>query len=107
MEPDKKVNYDEEKTKDPQLEKSTDSLPQVVLGDFGLAFEAHNDPVGWLYRKQNPGLPEPETLKDKADFGVNLKQLKLGSLIRMRESGDWRFALNVTDQRNWERFAAQ
>lgn len=142
---------DEEKAKDPQLEGFTDSLPQVVLGDFGLAFEAHNDPADWLYRKQKPGLPEPETLKDKADFGVNLKQLvgacsrdvnwdklhgsmygqpqteddwhalevekmhysyslgtcieKLEPLIRMRESGDWWFALNATDERNWERFA--
>ncbi|GAB1315252.1 hypothetical protein MFIFM68171_05462 [Madurella fahalii] len=142
---------DEEKAKDPPLEGFTDSLPQVVLGDFGLAFEAHNDPADWLFQEQKPGLPEPETLKDKADFGVNLKHLigaaspdvnwdklhatyyrqneteddwqalevekmhysynlgacveKLETLIRMRESGDWWYALDATNERHWERFA--
>ncbi|KAL2019084.1 hypothetical protein VTK56DRAFT_10115 [Thermocarpiscus australiensis] len=68
---------DEEKRMDPQLEGFSDFLPQIILGDFGLAFQADNDDIDMLCRTQNPDLPEPETLRDKADLGSNIKQLML------------------------------
>lgn len=66
---------DEEKAQDPSLDGFSDALPQLVLGDFGMSFQAHHDRADWLRARELPGLPEPATLKDKADLGVNIKQL--------------------------------
>lgn len=71
---------DEEKAADPNLDGFTDSLPQVILGDFGLALEEHNDRLDWLGRDKNPDLPEAETLRDKADLSRTVKQLLLAAV---------------------------
>ncbi|KAL2255484.1 hypothetical protein VTK26DRAFT_3263 [Humicola hyalothermophila] len=93
---------DEEKAVDPGLEAFDDVLPQIILGDFGYAFQEQNDRDNWLQRRfvkdgdgkegdkedgeekggdQKEGgekegwlsMPELATLRDKADLGRNIK----------------------------------
>jgi serine/threonine protein kinase len=68
---------DEEKKADPRLEQFNDSLPQIIVGDFGLSFQAHNDRRDLLCTADqwHQNMPEPETLMDKADLGHILIEL--------------------------------
>jgi serine/threonine protein kinase len=66
---------DEEKKRDSNLEGFTDALPQVVLGDFGIAVQAQHDRLDSLKRNAFPNVPEIETIRDKAYFATNLKYL--------------------------------
>ncbi|KAK3296647.1 uncharacterized protein B0H64DRAFT_356156 [Chaetomium fimeti] len=67
---------DEEKEADPRLEQFTDYLPQVIVADFGLSFQAKNDRSQELgVDPNNPYLPEHSTWKDKADIGEAILRL--------------------------------
>ncbi|KAG7289950.1 hypothetical protein NEMBOFW57_006327 [Staphylotrichum longicolle] len=66
---------DEEKKADPRLEQFTDALPQIIIGDFGFSMQAQNDRVDFFWHEENPGVPEPETMRDKADLASHLWHL--------------------------------
>jgi serine/threonine protein kinase len=66
---------DEEKKADPRLEQFTNALPQIIVGDFGFSFKAENDRADLLCSQENPGIPEPETMRDKADLASALWHL--------------------------------
>ncbi|KAK4104456.1 hypothetical protein N658DRAFT_556360 [Parathielavia hyrcaniae] len=65
---------DEEKAADPALAHFTDYLPQIIVGNFGLSLQAHNDRQDLLGTADpwHRALPEPATLLDKADLGLTL-----------------------------------
>ncbi|KAK4149205.1 hypothetical protein C8A00DRAFT_47135 [Chaetomidium leptoderma] len=71
---------DEEKIADPRLEKFTDALPQIILGDFGQSFQAQNDRTHMYYDDVCPDMPEPETLRDKSDLGSALFALLIAQV---------------------------
>jgi hypothetical protein len=68
---------DGEKLADPRLKQFTDYLPQVIIADFGLSFQANNDRSDELGLDENPGIPEPSTWKDKADIGEAVLRLMI------------------------------
>lgn len=71
---------DEEKAANPALKRFSDALPQVILGDFGIAMEARNDRNNVLQMRTSPDVPEPETVRDKADLGCNLLRLVVAGM---------------------------
>jgi len=80
---------DEEKAQDPRLERFTEELPQVVLGDFGLAINV--DPATQTdrekeyllmngdYEKYKWDIPEKVALKDLSFFAQAVKELLAAS----------------------------
>ncbi|KAK3358702.1 hypothetical protein B0T25DRAFT_599517 [Lasiosphaeria hispida] len=69
-----------EKEQDPRLGVFTESLPQVILGDYGYAFQAdrvHSEVL--LASKLLVGLPERETWGDKAYFGAVILHMLFAS----------------------------
>ncbi|KAH6838341.1 hypothetical protein B0I37DRAFT_409228 [Chaetomium sp. MPI-CAGE-AT-0009] len=66
---------DEEKEADPRLEQFDEYLPQVIITDFGLSFQAKNDRSNELATDLNPDLPEPTAWKDKAFIGEAILRL--------------------------------
>ncbi|KAK4140165.1 uncharacterized protein C8A04DRAFT_15178 [Dichotomopilus funicola] len=77
---------DAEKRADPSLERFTDTLPQIILGDFGMSFQEHNDRYGELRVAVNPGLPEPSTWKDKGELGRALLCMMVPSFNASEEN---------------------
>jgi serine/threonine protein kinase len=124
---------DQEKKADPRLEQFNDSKPQIIVGDFGLSFQAHNDrrDVLCIADLWHRDMPEPETLMDKADLGHILIELmqahkpapprrtsapteysselrecwdKFWLLAVMVKSQQWKERLEQTRPEDWARF---
>ncbi|KAK4039894.1 hypothetical protein C8A01DRAFT_46713 [Parachaetomium inaequale] len=67
---------DEERKADPRLNRFTDSLPQIIVGDFGLSFQHRYDRAKFLCDMgKRRGMPEPSTWLDKANIGGTLLRL--------------------------------
>lgn len=71
---------DEEKCRDPSLEHFTDSLPQIIMGDFGLAMAADKNADDPFSQQRNPTTPHLEAARDKADIGDNVMGLMTAHL---------------------------
>ncbi|KAL2136966.1 hypothetical protein VTI74DRAFT_11148 [Chaetomium olivicolor] len=71
---------DDEKKADPRLDVSTDSMPQMILGEYGFALQAQHDRRDMFCRATNPGIPEAETLRDKSDLARILVDMMLAHL---------------------------
>lgn len=72
------TQYERDHDGDRCLEHFDDCFPQVILGDFGLAVN-ENSRAGhiWFGMNDCPNLPDRETWKDKAEFGLMLHHLLL------------------------------
>ncbi|KAK3369905.1 hypothetical protein B0H63DRAFT_564180 [Podospora didyma] len=66
-----------EKEKDSQLQGFTRNLPQVILGDYGRAFDTNTAKENPLCADMLPSMPESMTWRDKAILVFNERQLML------------------------------
>lgn len=85
----------EEKAEDPRLERFSDELPQVILGDFGLAMTVDENLEEGLKKNvlasqkfEQWNIPEKFTWKDKCLLGECLKLLILSSRLHVNEKDD-------------------
>jgi serine/threonine protein kinase len=71
----------DEKKADPRLKQFNNSLPQIILGDFGHSFQVSNDDrIGYLSALVGPNegdIPEYWTMPDKCTLANNLFRLLL------------------------------
>jgi hypothetical protein len=79
---------DEERQNAPQLMGFTDSLPQIILGDYGMAFQTRNDRIDMLGPEERRQYPEGHEIHDKAYFGDALVRLVLAAVPPEHR---WRF----------------
>ncbi|KAK3365524.1 hypothetical protein B0T24DRAFT_497782, partial [Lasiosphaeria ovina] len=70
----------DEMAQDPNLRGCSVEFPQVILGDFGGAFEVdHEEASDMLCKPVSTEMPELATWRDKACFGRNIKHLIFAS----------------------------
>ena len=85
------TDYEREHDREGCLKEFDDCFPQVILGDFGLAMD-ENSGSGYgrtaFSSDTCPHLPERETWKDKAEFGLMLAHLLLAGLPEVPMFGE-------------------
>ncbi|KAJ4380396.1 hypothetical protein N0V85_008763 [Neurospora sp. IMI 360204] len=71
------TQYERENDRENCLEQFDDCFPQVTLGDFGLAVNRESNNSFCLMAEECPDLPDRESWKDKAEFGLTLHHMLL------------------------------